>query len=121
MYKKLIRAMESLNVLFQALYTLALPVGLAAIVSYLLTKYTSVEGWIWAVLLTLGTLSGLYSMVKYLLSALENLDRLEKEREKSLIEKREKEERQESLRAMAKKNKEEGDNNGQENLTSKTE
>ena len=55
MYKKLIRAMESLNILFQALYTLALPVGLGAIVSYLLTKYTSVDGWIWAVLLTLGT------------------------------------------------------------------
>ena len=79
MYKKFINAFHLLNILFQALYTLVLPVGIGALASYLLTEYASCPSWIWAVLLTLGVPMGLYSMVKYLLSATKGLERIERE------------------------------------------
>jgi F0F1-type ATP synthase assembly protein I len=83
MYKRFISAFQMLNILFQSLYCLVLPVGIGALVSYLLTKFASAPKWIWAIFITLGVFSGLYSMVKYILiatKALENLDKGRNER-----------------------------------------
>ena len=112
MYEKITSALHSLNIVFQALYSLALPIGLSALASYLLTKHTSVGGWIWAVLLMAGVLVGFYSMVKFILSATANLQRLEKEREESRAAREEKERRQAALREESKKDKQ-GDINEQ--------
>ena len=109
MYKKFISAFHLLNILLQSLYSLALPIGIGALASYLLTRYTEIGEWIWAVLLIIGTLLGLYSMVKYLLSALKNLERLEKQREASQAEKEEKESRQAALREAVKMTEEKND------------
>lgn len=80
MYKRFVNSLYVLNILFQAFFTLLVPVGLGALVAYLLTTFTDVGGWIWAVLLILGVFSGLYSMIKYILTAMAALERLEKER-----------------------------------------
>lgn len=90
-----------LNLLFQAIYTLALPIGIGALAAFLLTEYASAPSWIWAILLTLGTLMGLYSMVKYILTATAGMDRLESQQKADEKEKREKEERQARLRDAA--------------------
>ncbi len=82
MYRKLVDALYVLNIVFQGFYTLALPIGIGALASYLLVKFAGAPGWIWAVLLILGTFCGLFSMIKYLISAMNNLERLEKERDK---------------------------------------
>ena len=97
MYRKLMSTLQILNLLFQALYSLAFPIGVGALLSYLLTKFASAPGWIWAVFILIGTFMGLYSMVKFLISALSGLERLEKERERSDAEKREKEEKRKRL------------------------
>ena len=97
MYRKLMSALQILNLLFQALYSLAFPIGVGALASYLLTKYASAPGWIWAVLILIGTFMGLYSMVRFLLSALSGLERLEKGREMADAERREKEEKRKRL------------------------
>ena len=102
MHKKIFSALQLLNLLFQALYTLALPVGLGALASFLLTKYASAPSWIWAVLLTLGVLMGLYSMVKFIILASESMDRMEKQKAENLQARQEKEERQARLRAESK-------------------
>lgn len=110
MYKKFINAFNLLNVLLQALYSLAFPIGVGALASFLLVKYASAPEWIWAVLMIIGTFAGLYSMIKFILSATENIERIEKERRASEEEKIEKERRHEQLRAMAKnENNEEGE------------
>ena len=93
-----------LNLLFQAIYTLALPIGIGALASFLLVKYASAPGWIWAVLLTLGVFIGLYSMVRFIIAYADGMDRQEKQREKELAAKKEKEERQSRLREAARKN-----------------
>ena len=79
MYRKLVSTLYVINIVSQAIFTLATPIALGALASYLLVKYVSCPSWIWAVLVTLGALTGLYSMVKFILSAMAGLDRLESE------------------------------------------
>ena len=112
MYTRLTNALHLLNILFQSLYSLAMPIGIGALASYLLTKHTSVGGWIWAVLLTGGVLMGLISMVKFVITSTSNLERLEKQREENRATIEEKERRQAALREEIKKNTDEGDING---------
>ena len=50
---------------------------------------------------------GLYSMIKFILTATKNIENMERQRERHLAEQREKEEKQAMLRSMS--NKEEDD------------
>lgn len=109
MHKKIFNALTLFNLIGQAIYTLCLPMGLGALISYLLTKYASAPRWIWAIFLTLGSLIGLYSMVKYILTAMAGMDRLEKQQKRDLAEKKEKEERQARLREASNKTEENND------------
>jgi hypothetical protein len=96
MYKKFISAFQMLNILFQAIYCLALPIGIGALISFLVTKFLGAPRWTWAILITLGVFSGLYSMIKYVLiatKALENLDRGRDDRENAERERAERRER----------------------------
>jgi len=95
MYKKFISAFQMLNILFQALYCLVLPIGIGALFSFLVTKFLNAPKWIWAILLTLGVFSGLYSMIKYILSATRALENLDRGRDRRTDLEREREERRE--------------------------
>lgn len=83
-YTKFVSAMYVLNIISQAFFTLAFPIGLMALLSWLLCKYAGAPGWIWAILIVLGALSGLYSMIKFILSAMNALDKLEAEHKAKL-------------------------------------
>ena len=102
MYKKFISAFKLFDILVQAIYSLVLPIGICALASYLLTTHTACPPWIWAILLTVGSLLGIFSMMKYIIGALDAQTRLEKanaiEEEKRL----EKEKLHERLREEAK-------------------
>ncbi len=110
MNRKFFNALQVLNMLFQALYTLALPICIGALAAFLLTKYASAPGWIWAVLILLGVLLGLYSMVKLILAMSAGMERAERQREEVIRLRREKEERQERLRAESKTKENKGEN-----------
>ena len=109
MYKKFINALSMLNLLGQAIYSLALPIALGALAAFLLTEYASAPSWIWAILMTLGALIGLYSMVKYILTATAGMDRMKKQQIADEEQKRDKEERQARLRDAAKKSEDTND------------
>lgn len=109
MYKKFINAVSLLNLLGQAIYSLALPIALGALAAFLLTEYASAPSWIWAILMTLGALIGLYSMVKYILTATAGMDRMKKQQIADEEQKRDKEERQARLRDAAKKSEDTND------------
>lgn len=109
MYKKFINALSMLNLLGQAIYSLALPIALGALAAFLLTEYASAPSWIWAILMTLGALMGLYSMVKYILTATAGMDRMKKQQIADEQQKRDKEERQARLRDAAKKSEDTND------------
>lgn len=108
-YRKFISAFQMLNILFQALYSLVLPIGIGALVSFLLTRYASAPKWIWVVLLVIGTFAGLYSMIKFILTATAGLERMEKQRNEADAEKRAKEQLQARLNSELCNKESEGD------------
>jgi hypothetical protein len=121
MYERISDALHALNIVFQSLYSLALPIGFGALLSYLLTEYTSIGSWIWAVLLTIGTIIGFYSMVKYILTAAKNLEQLEKQREESRALKEEKERKRAELRRDLNTKENKGDNYKNADFTPKND
>ena len=90
--KRLVNVMYIFNIIAQAFFDLSLPIGLGLLGSWLLVKYASAPTWIYAPLTVLGALVGFYTMIKFILSAMAALERLEKEQnsKKSLGENNEK-------------------------------
>ncbi len=78
MQRKLIRGMYLWNLVMQSILSLLTPIGLCTLVAYLLAS-RGVGSWIYAVLIILGVLVGLSSMIRFLLSASAQIERLEKE------------------------------------------
>ena len=89
MYRKFISAMYVLNIVFQALFTLVMPAAFGYLLCLLLIEFAGADPWIYAAGITLGVLIGFYSMIKFVLSAMAGLDRLEKSAEESLREREE--------------------------------
>ena len=83
MYKKLVSSLYVINIISQAIFTMLIPIGLGVFVCYLLTTYASVDAWIFAVVIPLGAISGIFSMVKFILSAMSSLQRLENQHNSS--------------------------------------
>ena len=77
--KKLFNSLYLLNIVSQAIITLATPIAIGALVSYILTTYVGAPSWIWALTILLGVFSGLFAMIKFILSATAALERLEKQ------------------------------------------
>lgn len=81
MYKKIVSALYSMNIVMQAIFSLVTPALMLFGVSYLLVRFAGAPIWIHAVSISLGILIGLVSMVRFIISAAENLERLEKNRQ----------------------------------------
>ena len=77
--KKTINALYVINIMSQAIFDLAMPIGVGFFISWLLVRYATVGAWIYAVLMPVGAMAGLYSMIKFVLSAMAALERLERE------------------------------------------
>lgn len=82
-YKKLVGALYIMNIVSQAIFTLLLPILVGLGISWLLVTYLSAPSFIYVILIMLGVLSGLYSMVRFVLSAMAAYERLEKEQTES--------------------------------------
>ena len=85
--------MYSLNIILQSFFSLVFPAGITLLLSYLAVRYLGAPEWIYAPLLVIGILSGLVSMVRFIITAMNGLSRLEKENEISEMEKSKKEAR----------------------------
>ena len=79
MHKKFFNAMYVLNIAMQAIFSLLSPIALGALVSWILVSRAGVGEWIYVVLILLGVGSGLVGMVRFVLSAMSGVERLEKE------------------------------------------
>ena len=77
MYKKLVSSLYVINIISQAIFTMLIPIGLGVLLCYLLTTHADVDPWIWAVVIPTGAISGIISMMKFILSAMSSLKRLE--------------------------------------------
>lgn len=97
MYKKFMGTLRLLNLLFQAIYTLALPIGISVLISHLVTKHLSWPRWVWALFITVGTLLGLVAMIRYILAEINNMERFEQQKEAERAKAMEKTRKQEDL------------------------
>ena len=82
-YKKLVGALYIINIVSQAIFTLAFPILLGFGIAWLLVSYLSLPSFVYVIFIILGVFSGLYSMVKFVISAMAAYERLEKERTES--------------------------------------
>ena len=79
MYKKFITPVYIINMVMQALFSLIAPIGLMLGLAYLLVTYAEWPTWVYVVFIMLGVLSGLYSMVSFILGASRALEALERQ------------------------------------------
>jgi F0F1-type ATP synthase assembly protein I len=77
MYRKIVSATYVLNIIFQSFFNLAFPIGLGILISWLLVENAGAPGWIYAPLVIIGVIIGFSSMIKFILSAMRALERLE--------------------------------------------
>lgn len=71
-----------LNIILQSLFTLAFSIAIFFGIAYLIVNVWGGPSWVYVVLLLVGVGTGLLSMVRFILSAMAGLDRLEAERRK---------------------------------------
>ncbi|MBQ8719458.1 MAG: ABC transporter ATP-binding protein [Clostridia bacterium] len=79
MHGKYITPLYLLNIIFQSLFSLLTPVAIALGAAWLLVTKAGVGGWIYAVLALFGVITGLYSMIVFILRATAAFERLEAE------------------------------------------
>ena len=91
MYKKFITPVYLLNIILQSIFSLLTPAALMFLCAYLIDRNTEVGGWIYAVLIVVGIIIGLFSMISFILRAGAALEALEKQHAESEREKRLKE------------------------------
>ena len=88
MNKKWLSALYALNIIFQSFFSLAAPIALALALGWLTVSLIGAPSWVYVPFIVLGVIAGLYSMVKFILSAMGGLSRLEREQEISAQEKK---------------------------------
>ena len=77
--KNFMNAMYAFNIILQAFWSLLFPVGAGLLLGWLLTEKCGMGDYVFVILILLGVLVGLFSMLRFLISALAGLERLEKE------------------------------------------
>lgn len=80
MYKKLYNVLYIINIVLQGFWCLVFPVGIGFGIAWLLVEYAHLPRWIFAVGMTFGVFVGLVSMCRFLISATEAMERLERSR-----------------------------------------
>ena len=91
MYNKIVNSLYLINVIFQAFFSLLFPMGCALLLAWYMVEKKDMPSWLYVVLIISGVFIGLFSMVKFVLSAMkafENLEKEQKARENAKIRKR---------------------------------
>lgn len=78
MQKRIYNAAYLINVIFQAFFNLMFPMAVGFFAGYIMTEKLSLPQWWYAVLLVAGLAVGLFSMIKFLIYALDAFEKIEK-------------------------------------------
>ena len=68
------------NVVFQSIFTLLINIGLGLLLSWILVDKCGLPAILYAVIIFVAVISGLFSMIRFIISAMRALDNLEKTR-----------------------------------------
>lgn len=82
MNNKLFGFLYAINIISQAIFTLLVPTALTLGLSWLFVSRVGAPSWLYAILIPIGVIAGLVSMVRFVITATANLERLEKQKQK---------------------------------------
>ena len=77
-------AIYVINIVFQAIFTLLWNIGLALAIGYASVEWLSAPDWIYVPLIIIGVIFGFVSMVRFIIGAMNALDRIESDRKKKI-------------------------------------
>ena len=78
-YGKFVSAVYIINVIIQSFFSLLCPMGIGLLCAWLLVEKADAPKFLYAVLIVLGALIGIYSMIKFILDTMSAVERLEKQ------------------------------------------
>ena len=78
MHNRLFSFLYGINILGQAIFTLITPAAITFLISWLFVSKVGAPSWLYAILIPIGIIAGLISMVRFVIAATANLERLEK-------------------------------------------
>ena len=81
--RRFMNTMYAMNIILQAFWSLLFPIGIGVLLGWLLTEKCGMESYVFVILILLGVFTGLVSMIRFLISALAGLERLEQEQKNS--------------------------------------
>ena len=70
------------NIVFQSIFTLLWQIALGLFVGWLSVEKLGAPDWLYVPIILLGVVTGLVSMVRFILAAMRSLERLEEEKRK---------------------------------------
>ncbi len=79
MKKRTITTVHTVNIVFQAIITLAMDIGLGLLIGWLASSYWGADRWIYVPCILGGVALGFISMVRFVLTASRSLERLEEQ------------------------------------------
>ena len=79
MQNKFFSVMYGINIVAQAVFSLLTPAAVMFGIGWLFVNKVGAPTWLYAILIPIGILAGLISMVKFVIAAATNLERLEKQ------------------------------------------
>ena len=71
-----------INIVFQSIFTLLWHIGLGLLVGWIFVRFVGAGGWIYVPLILAGVFTGLFSMVRFILAAMNALERIEEDKRK---------------------------------------
>ena len=80
MKKNFISAMYVLNIVGQCIFSLLVPMLLMLALTWLFVSKLAAPSWLYAVLVPIGAVAGIISMIKFAVTASDNLTRLENQK-----------------------------------------
>lgn len=71
-----------INIVFQGIFTLLWQIATALVIGWIFVEKCHAPKWLYVPLILAGVVSGLISMVRFILSAMKSLERLEEQKRK---------------------------------------
>ena len=82
MNNKLFSFLYGINTVSQAIFTLLTPTAIMFFISWLFVSRVGAPTWLYAVLIPIGVIAGFISMIRFVITATSNLEKLEKQKRK---------------------------------------
>lgn len=76
--RKMYNAFYVVNIVFQSIFNLLFYIGISLLAAWIVTAKFGLPNWIYVPFILIGTISGIISMMKFIMTAMSSLESIEK-------------------------------------------